>query len=47
MPGGALVSLTANKAIILLGVSSPESADELLAELRTSKSIFDDPDAMP
>ena len=47
VPGGALVSLTANKAIILLGVSSPESADELLAELRTSKSIFDDPDAMP
>ena len=47
VPGGALVSLTANKAIILLGVSSPESADELLAELRTGKSIFDDPDAMP
>ena len=47
VPGGALVSLTANKAIILLGVSSPESADELLAELRTGKLIFDDPDAMP
>ena len=47
VPGGALVSLTANKAVILLGVSSPESADELLAELRTGKSVFDDPDAMP
>ena len=47
VPGGALVSLTANKAIILLGVSSPESADELLAELRTGKSIFDDPEALP
>ena len=47
VPGGALVSLTSNKAIILLGVSSPESADELLAELRTGKSLFDDSDAMP
>ena len=47
VPGGALVSLTANKALILLGVSSPGSAEELLAELRTGKSIFDDPDAMP
>ena len=47
VPGGALVSLTSNKAVILLGVSSPESADELLEELRTGKSIFDDPDTMP
>ena len=47
VPGGALVSLTSNKAVILLGVSSPESADELLEELRTGESIFDDPDAMP
>ena len=47
VPGGALVSLTSNKAVILLGVSSPGSADELLAELRTGESIFDDPDAMP
>lgn len=47
MPGGALVSLTVNKAIILLGVSSPGSADELLAELRTGESVFDDPDALP
>lgn len=47
VPGGALVSLTSNKALVLLGVSSPESAGELLAELRTGTSIFDDPDAMP
>ena len=47
VPGGALVSLTVNKAIILLGVSSPGSADELLAELRTGESVFDDPDALP
>ena len=47
VPGGALVSLTANKAVILLGVSSPGSADELLEELRTGESVFDDPDAMP
>ena len=47
VPGGALVSLTANKAVILLGVSSPGSADELLEELRTGESVFDDPDTMP
>ena len=47
VPGGALVSLTANKAVILLGVSSPKSADELLEELRAGTSVFDDPDAVP
>ena len=47
LPNDACLSLSGNRAGIGMIVTPPDQTEEYLTELRTGKSIFDDPEALP
>ncbi|MBF0940810.1 MAG: hypothetical protein HXK03_08065 [Schaalia georgiae] len=47
LPNDVCLSLSGNRAGIGMIVTSPDQTEERLAELRTGKSVFDDPEALP
>ena len=47
LPNDVCLSLSGNRAGIGMIVTPPDQTEEYLTELRTGKSIFDDPEALP
>ena len=47
LPNDVCLTLNGNRSGIGLVLASPDQTEEYLIELRTGKSIFDDPEALP
>ena len=47
LPNGVCLTLNGNRSGIGLVLASPDQTEEYLTELRTGKSVFDDPEALP
>ena len=47
LPNDVCLTLNGNRSCIGLVLTSPDQTEEYLTELRTGKSIFDDPEALP
>ena len=47
LPNDVCLTLNGNRSGIGLVLTSPDQTEEYLTELRTGKSIFDDPEALP